>query len=414
MKKVVVIGNGMVGYKFCQKLRASVGNERFSVTVYGEESIPAYDRVHLSEYFTDQSEEKLLMAPASWYTENDITLKTGQLVTEIDRKTKTVKTHTGDSEPYDYLILATGSRPLVPKIEGVDKKGVFVYRTIEDLDQIISYAGNVKRGAVLGGGLLGLEAAKALHDLQLNVQVIEFAPRLMPRQLDEAGAAMLKHKIETLGIEILLGKNTSKIRGNGKLAGLDFSDGSSLHTEMLVISCGIISRDDLAEKSGLMTGKRGGFKVNEHLQTNDPNIYAIGEAASYQDMVYGLVAPGYDMAEVVVHHLSGNTEKQFTGADLSTKLKLIGVDVASFGDALGETEGCVPIGLEDKHSGIYKRINLSSDRKRLLGGILVGEAEDFNLLLQVTQNGMALPPEPADLILGSRGSNSGGDAGHGI
>lgn len=406
MKKVVVIGNGMVGYKFCEKLRTKASASEIELIVYGEEPIPAYDRVHLSDYFINQSEESLLMAPKSWYVENDITLKTSQLITHIDRDHKTIQTHTGVTESYDYLILATGSRPLVPKIEGLDKKGVFVYRTIEDLEQIIAYGKTVKRAAILGGGLLGLEAGKALLDMNLEAQVVEFASRLMPRQLDDDGSDMLKSKIESLGIEILLNKNTSKILGEERLEGLAFTDGSVLNTEMLVISCGIISRDDLAQAASLELGKRGGFKVNEQMQTNDPSIFAIGEAASYHDMVYGLVAPGYDMADTAVDQIVGAREKQFTGADMSTKLKLIGIDVGSFGDALGQTEGCVPIVFEDKNSGIYKRINLSSDRSKLLGGILVGDADQYSMLLQITQNEMAIPPNPAELILGTRGGEA--------
>ncbi len=407
MKKVIVIGNGMVGYKFCEKLRARADGTEIALTVYGEEPIPAYDRVHLSEYFESRSEDKLLMASRSWYEENDIQLITSQLVTGVDRSNKQIVTHTGTTDTYDYLIMATGSRAMVPSIKGVEKKGVFVYRTIEDLEQIIGYAQNVPSGAVLGGGLLGLEAAKALMDLGLQTQVIEFAPRLMPRQLDEAGSGMLQSKIESLGIQILLNKNTREIHGNGQLDSLAFADGTRLQTDMLVISCGIVSRDELAQTCGLETGTRGGFVVNEHLQTNDSNIFAIGEAASYQGMVYGLVAPGYDMAETVVEQLVGGSTRQFKGADMSTKLKLIGVDVGSFGDALGQTEGSVPIVFEDKNAGTYKRINLSPDRKSLVGGILVGNCKDYSMLLQVCQNGMAVPPNPEDLILGARGADGG-------
>ncbi len=409
MIKVIVIGNGMVGYKFCEKLRAKASIIDISLTVYGEEPIPAYDRVHLSEYFENQSEEKLLMAPRSWYEEQDITLKTSQLVTKIDRVNKCIETHTGEIEHYDYLVLATGSSAMVPPITGVDKKGVFVYRTIEDLDQIIAYASNVKRGAVLGGGLLGLEAAKALLDLNLDVQVIEFAPRLMPRQLDDNGSDLLKSKIESLGIEVLLGKNTKEIKGNGKLDRLDFSDETSLETDMLVISCGIVSRDELASTCDLQAGPRGGFVVNEFMQTDDASIYAIGEAACFKGMVYGLVAPGYEMADIVVNQLIGGETKAFGDVDMSTKLKLIGVDVGSFGDALGQTHGSIPITFEDRNSGTYKRINLSPDKKKLLGGILVGDCNDYSMLLQIAQNGMALPPNPEDLILGARGA-SGGNA----
>ena len=399
----------MVSYKFCEKLREKAGADQFQVTVYGEELIPAYDRVHLSEYFTDQSSDKLLIASSNWYQQHDITLKTGQLVTSIDRTSKSITTHKGETDSYDYLILATGSRPLVPAIPGADKKGVFVYRTIEDLDQIIDYGKKVKRGAILGGGLLGLEAGKALMDLGLETQVVEFSPRLMPRQLDEAGSNMLQHKIESLGIEVYLNKNTTNINGNGKLTSLQFSDNTSLETDMLVISCGIISRDELAESAGLEKGKRGGFKVNSQLQTNDPEIFAIGEAASYEDKVYGLVAPGYDMADVVVKNLISETGS-FQGADMSTKLKLIGIDVASFGDALGETPDCIPISFEDKSTGVFKRINLSADKKKLIGGILVGDAEQYGMLLQITQNAMPIPPNPEDLILGARGAGEAGNA----
>lgn len=406
MIRVVVIGNGMVGYKFCEKLRKQANAEQVQLVVYGEEPFPAYDRVHLSQYFTSQSANELLMAPKAWYSENQIELKTGQLITEIDREKKLIKTHKNETEPYDYLVLATGSRPMVPPIKGVDKKGVFVYRTIEDLDQIITYARKVKHGAVLGGGLLGLEAAKALLDLNLQVQVIEFASRLMPRQLDVGGSAMLQTQIEKLGIEVFLHKNTAEICGNGKLTSLQFTDGSSLNTDMLVISCGIISRDELAYQCGLETGKKGGFKVNEQLRTNDPDIFAIGEAASYHDMVYGLVAPGYEMADVVVDQIIGTASKHFPGADMSTKLKLIGVDVGSFGDALGISQDSTPIVFEDRKAGIYKRINLSADGKKLTGGILIGDASAYSMLLQTMQNDLALPPNPEDLILGARGGAS--------
>ena len=410
MKKVVVVGNGMVSYKFCEKLVALASKEEFQITVYGEEMYPAYDRVHLSDYFSNSSIEKLLMASSNWYKENDIDLKTGELVIAINREDKSITTHKGNTSAYDYLILATGSRAFVPPIPGKEKKGVFVYRTIEDLDQIIAYGEKVKRGAILGGGLLGLEAGKALLDMGLQTQVVEFAPKLMPRQLNEAGSNMLKSKIENLGIEVYLNKETTQIRGNGKLDGLDFSDGTHLITDMLVISCGIVSRDELAKEAGLETGERGGFKVNNRLQTNDPDIFAIGEAASYDDFIYGLVAPGYEMADIVAKQLTGDQSGKFLGADMSTKLKLIGIDVASFGDALGISESSIPISFEDKINGIYKQINISEDKKRLLGGILVGDAGEYRMLHQIVQNDMAIPPNPEDLILGKRGSEAGGNA----
>lgn len=412
MTKIVVIGNGMVGYKFCEKLRQADPDKAFKITVFGEEHWPAYDRVHLSDYFTGSTAEDLLLAPSSWYEENDIILRRNELVTEINREEKKVISHTGTEVPYDKLILATGSGAMVPPIKGVEKKGVFVYRTLEDLEAIIDFGKNVKKAAVIGGGLLGLEAAKAVRDMGLETHVVEFAPRLMPRQLDEAGSSLLKSKLEDLGISIHLNKNTQQIKGNGKLSGLDFKDGSELPIEMLVISAGIKPRDELAKTCGLSYAERGGVVVNEYLQTiEDKDIFAIGEVASVQNMIYGLVAPGYEMATQVVNQLTGNKVKPFLGYDMSTKLKLIGIDVASFGDAFGTNEPSTPIVYHNKNSGEYKRINISLDGKRLLGGILVGEASAYGMLLQMTQNNMPLPPNPEDLILGARGGKASTGAG---
>lgn len=407
--KLVVIGNGMVGYKFCEKLSEKYDPRQFDITVFGEEPRPAYDRVHLSAYFTGTTEDELSMAPRSWYEEKNIRLLTGTLITEIDRDKKIITTHKGDTISYDKLVLATGSTPFVPPVEGTDRDGVFVYRTIEDLDSIIKYGKKVSKAAVIGGGLLGLEAAKALMDMNLETHVVEFAPRLMPRQLDEAGSGLLIDTLTEIGLNVHLNKQTTCIAGNGSVEAMEFADGESLDVEMIVVSAGIRPRDELGRQCGLEVGERGGIVVNDHLQTSDPDIYAIGEAALHKGMIYGLVAPGYDMASVVADHLGGG-ESLFTDCDMSTKLKLIGVDVASFGDALGNLTPCKSIVYENKTRGVYKRINISEDGKTLLGGILVGDADDYNMLLQITQNGLALPPDPEDLILGSRGGDSGGNA----
>jgi nitrite reductase (NADH) large subunit len=396
MKRVIVVGNGMVGYKFCEKLRNLSSD--IEIIVYGEEPRPAYDRVHLSSFFSGTTAEDLLMAPASWYPENRIQLHTGELVTQIDRAAKTIRTHTGRTDHYDALVLATGSGAFVPPLEGVERHGVFVYRTIEDLNQITNYAKKVKRGAVMGGGLLGLEAAKALLDLGLETHVVEFAPRLMPRQIDDVGSEILAHKLSQLNIQIHTGKNTKKIEGNGKLEGLLFADGSKLDIEMLVISAGIRPRDELAKLAELNVHPRGGIVVDSQLKTNDENIFAIGEAVVFNNMVYGLVAPGYEMADIVARQLTGDVSKQFHGFDMSTKLKLIGVDVASFGDPFGETAGSIPISFKDKRKGIYKRINISEDGKYLLGGILIGDANQYNMLHQMVANKMLLPESPESLI----------------
>ena len=398
MKRIIVVGNGMVGYKFCEKLRSADKSQTFEVIVYGEEPRPAYDRVHLSSYFSGSTAEDLLMAPASWYQENKIQLHVGELVTEVDRTEKKIKTHTGRVDQYDYLVLATGSSAFVPSIPGVERHGVFVYRTIEDLNQIIEYGKKVTRAAVMGGGLLGLEAAKALIDLNLETHVVEFAPRLMPRQIDDAASEVLAHKLSQLNIKIHTGKNTKAIAGNGKLEGLIFSDDTKLDVEMLVISAGIRPRDELAKVCGLNVHPRGGILVDDYLRTNDENIFAIGEAVVHKNMVYGLVAPGYEMAEVVVRQLNGDNSRSFAGFDMSTKLKLIGVDVASFGDPFSETPGSIPIAFKDKRKGIYKRINISEDGKYLLGGILIGDASSYNMFHQMVLNKMPLPENPESLI----------------
>ncbi|SMO47892.1 nitrite reductase large subunit NirB [Gracilimonas mengyeensis] len=406
-KHIVIVGNGMVGYKFCEKLLKKNDKGDFRITIFGEETRPAYDRVHLSAYFEDSSEEDLQLAPIEWYKENGIELHTGELITELDRDNQTVTSQKGRTVSYDKLILATGSSAFVPPIPGVEKKGVFVYRTIEDLDAITNYAKKASKAAVIGGGLLGLEAAKSAMDLGLETSVIEFAPRLMPRQLDEIGAQALKSALEDFNLEILLNKNTKQIAGNGTPEYLDFADGERLDADMVIISAGIRPRDELAKKADLEVGERGGIVVNDRMETNDPNIFAIGESALHRGMIYGLVAPGYEMADVVVENLTGGDE-EFTEFDMSTKLKLVGVDVASFGDAFGETEeNSKKVIIDNKAKGVYKRINISEDGKRLLGGMLVGDADDYNMLLQIAKNGFSLPPDPIDLIIGERDGETG-------
>jgi nitrite reductase (NADH) large subunit len=350
------------------------------------------------------------MAPAEWYSDNNIELHTGELVTEINRIDKTIRTHTGRSDKYDYLVLATGSSAFVPTIEGVERHGVFVYRTIEDLVQITEYAKKVKRGAVMGGGLLGLEAAKALLDLGLETHVVEFAPRLMPRQIDDAGSDILAGKLSQLGITIHTGKSTKKIEGNGKLEGLLFADDTKLDIEMLVISAGIRPRDELAKATLLNVHPRGGIVVDDYMRTTDESIFAIGEAAVHNNMVYGLVAPGYDMADIVARQVTGDSSKSFTGFDMSTKLKLIGVDVGSFGDPFCDATPHIPIVFKNKHKGTYKRINISEDGKYLLGGILIGDAGQYNILHQMVMNKMPLPENPETLIVGGGGGKANDEA----
>ncbi|MGM8362950.1 nitrite reductase large subunit NirB [Flavobacterium sp. ARAG 55.4] len=411
MIKIIVVGNGMVGFKFCEKFVSKSGQEKYQITVFGEEPRRAYDRVHLSEYFAGKSADDLSMSTAAWYEENNIILNTSELVTDIHKENKTITTHLEKTHSYDYLVLATGSAAFVPPIEGVEKEGVFVYRTIEDLDAIMAYAKKIKQNgateaAVLGGGLLGLEAAKAVRDLGLNPHVVEFAPRLMPRQLDKGASNMLRSKIEELNIKIHLSKSTQFIDGDDYITGMMFEEEELLKVDMLVISAGIKPRDELGRGAGLEVGVRGGVVVNNKMQTSDPNIFAIGEVALYNHMIYGLVAPGYEMADVAAEQILQGEKTMRESIDMSTQLKLIGVEVASFGDPFIEHQEGTPIVYENKLNGIYKRINISKDGTKLLGGILVGDSSDYNTLFQIYSNGMAIPKNPEDLILGARGGES--------
>lgn len=412
--KIVIAGNGMVGYKFCEKLLTHNLSGLFTITIFGEEIRPAYDRVHLSEFFAGKAADDLSLASAEWYRDNHIRMHLGDPVQYIDRVNKKVKSFHGIEVSYDILILATGSSAFVPSIPGVEKKGVFIYRTIEDLELIRAFAPKAKTSAVIGGGLLGLEAAKAMIDLGIkDTHVIEFASRLMPRQIDDAGSGVLKNKLQSLGLKILTNKNTTEILGDDHIHGMKFSDDTKIDTDMLVISAGIKPRDELARQCGLEVGPRGGIVVNEKLQTNDPFIFAIGECALYKGMIFGLVAPGYEMADVVVKNLLRSVsnditeETLFTGYDMSTKLKLIGIDVASFGDPFTTVNTIV---VNDSNKGIYKRINISEDGRTLLGGILVGDATQYNMLLQTCKNKIVLPPNPEEIILGpgGDGKNNGG------
>ena len=407
--RIIVVGNGMVGYKFCERFLEKDSESCYQLVAFCEEPRPAYDRVHLSEYFTDKSAEDLYMNTLSWYADHGIELHVGESVVAIDREKKEVTSSGGKVLSYDKLVMATGSVPFVPPVPGIDKDGVFVYRTIEDLDEIKAYAKQSKTCAVIGGGLLGLEAAKAAQDLGLETHVVEFAPRLMPRQLDETGGLLLKNIINERGIGVHLSKNTKDIAGDVAVSKMVFADGDELPVDMIIVSAGIKPRDELAREAGLEVGERGGIKVDSFLLTSDPDIFAIGECALYEGMIYGLVAPGYQMADAVANLLTGS-EDSFEGADMSTKLKLIGTDVASFGE-IEAKDGAREIVIDDAHARIYKKLVVSEDGKLLLGGILVGDADAYGGLLQIYQNQMALPPEPIQLIVPS---GDGEQAGVGV
>lgn len=395
---LAVVGHGMVGHHFLQQCVQQNLHQRYQIVVFGAERYAAYDRVHLSEYFSGRDAASLSLVEDDFFAANGIELRLSQAVTAIDPQTHLIRDAQGHELHWDKLVLATGSWPFVPPIPGNDLPGCFVYRTLDDLDAIAAHAKTATRGVVIGGGLLGLEAANALRQLGLETHVVEFAPNLMAVQLDNGGAAMLREKISELGVGVHTSKTTNAIEATPEGLALRFADGETLLTDMVVFSAGIRPQDTLARSGNLSVGERGGIMVDNHCRTSDADIFAIGECALWENKIFGLVAPGYQMARTVAAALAG-TELPFTGADMSTKLKLLGVDVASFGDAQGRTAGCQSYQWVDGPAQVYKKIVVSADGKTLLGGVLVGDASDYPTLLQMMLNAITLPAQPASLIL---------------
>jgi nitrite reductase (NADH) large subunit len=400
-KKIVVVGNGMVGHKFIDTLIQREQN-LFDITTFSEEPRLAYDRVRLTSYLDGQSAQELALTDETYYQESDVRYLLNEKVAQLNIKDKQVVTTSGIVEDYDKLILATGSYPFVPPIPGSDQTSCFVYRTLEDLDAIAHASKQSKSGVVIGGGLLGLEAAKALQNLGLETHVVEFAPRLMAVQLDDGGGALLRQKIEALGVSVHTAKATTEIiKGETARYRLNFADGTHLETDMVVFSAGIRPQDELVRDSEIKVGERGGIVVNNYCQTSNSDVYAIGECAQWQGQTFGLVAPGYQMAKIAADHIlqDGLETAEFSGADMSTKLKLLGVDVASIGDALGQTPNCQSYVYLNENEGIYKRLIVSEDGKKLLGAVLVGDTSDYGNLLQLKLNDIDLPEHPDLLIL---------------
>ncbi|GGP61156.1 nitrite reductase large subunit NirB [Saccharothrix coeruleofusca] len=399
-RTLVVIGHGMVGHRLVEALRERDVTGQWHVVVFAEESRPAYDRVALSSYVDSWNPDALALPPH----DERVELRLGDPVREIDRERRVVRTASGVERSYDALVLATGSVPFVPPVPGRDLPGCHVYRTIEDLDGIRATVEAAhdpakrqgrRAGMVLGGGLLGLEAANALRGMGISPHVVELGPRLMPLQVDEGGAGLLRRLVEKLDLTVHTGTSASSIERDGDRLIAKLSNGTELDLDVVVFSAGIRPRDELARAAGLAVGERGGVLVDDACRTSDEHVYAIGECANLGGMVYGLVAPGYSMAEVVADRLLGGAAV-FPGADLSTKLKLLGVDVASFGDAHAKQEGALEVVVNDAVAGTYAKVVVSDDAKTLLGGILVGDASKYPVLRPLV--GRAVPGDPVALI----------------
>ncbi len=398
--KIVVVGNGMVGHHYVQTLADSTIEA--DITVIGGEPRPAYDRVHLSEVFDGKTSAELAMTTREHYEEISVDAHFGDFVAKIDRQAKQVITEGGQVFAYDKLVLATGSYPFIPPIPGYDQEHCLAYRTIDDLGEIKASAKGKKIGVVVGGGLLGLECANALKNLGLEAHVVEFAPGLMGVQLDDGGSVMLRRKIEALGVKVHTSKATQKItQGDQLRLKMEFADDTELETDMIVFSAGIRPYDQLARDADLKVGERGGIEIDYHCRTSDQDIFAIGECAVLGKFIYGLVAPGYRMAEAAVSQLHDNDDQKvsFTGSDMSTKLKLLGVDVGSIGDSKGNAENSRAFVFSDERDEVYKRLNVSADGKKVLGATLVGDCSDYDTLLQYYLNDIDLPDNPEAMIL---------------
>jgi nitrite reductase (NADH) large subunit len=395
---IVVAGNGMVGHKVVETLLARGAADDRSIVVFGEEPRLAYDRVGLSSFFTGTSAEELsLVAPGAY---DGVEVRLGDRIACIDRDAGQVVAASGAVVAYDTLVLATGSYPFVPPVPGHDLPGCFVYRTIDDLELIRDYAAGRRVGAVVGGGLLGLEAANALRHLGLVTHVVEFAPRLMPLQVDEGGGAALQARIAEMGVAVHTSMQTTELvtGDDGAVAAMRFAEGADLEVDMVVFSAGIRPRDELARLCGIEVGERGGVVVDAACRTSDPRIYAVGECALAAGRVWGLVAPGYEMARVAADRILGG-DAVFDGSDLSTKLKLMGVDVASFGDAFCTTPGAEAVTYSDAVNRVYKRLVVGDGGRRVLGGVFVGEASAYQVLVQMARGDMPVPEHVERLIL---------------
>lgn len=416
----MLVGHGMVGHRLLEELVALGVHERWAITVFGEEPVVAYDRVRLSAVFDGAEPEELSLVEPGFAGAHGIDVVVGEEVVAVDRSARTVTTATGRTETYDHLVLATGSSPFVPPVTGAERPGTFVYRTLDDLAAIRAHAEQpwVRTGVVVGGGLLGLEAANALRLLGLETHVVEMAPRLMPAQLDEGAAALLRREVEDLGIRIHTGVRTRALTGDDPgdeaavVCTLEREDDEPIPADMVVFSAGIRPRDQLARDADLDVGERGGVVVDAQMATTDPYVSAIGEVASVEGRCLGLVGPGYDMARVLAARLAGAPHPDgFTTPDLSTKLKLLGVDVASFGDAFAGSEPDEDVDLvtwSDATAGVYKRLARRRSDGRLLGGMLVGDASDYQQLRLMALGEMPTPDDLSSWVAPSTGPRETG------
>ena len=401
--RIVVIGGGMTGHRFAARMQSQDPTGDWTLTVIGEETQHPYDRVHLSDWFGHRRAEMLALDTGVW-ADPRITLVTGDAAESVDRSAHTVTCASGTVHEYDRLVLATGSWAWAPRAEGKDLPGSFSYRTVDDVESLAAWVaergealGREVRGVVVGGGVLGLEAAAALQDLGARSTVVEFADRLMAVQLDDGGGEMLRLLIQDKGIEVRTGVGATAFRpaADGAIGTAELTDGSELPADVVVFSTGIRPRDRIGREAGLAVGERGGIVVGESCQTSDPDIWAIGECASFDGVCAGLIAPGNDMADVVADRFLGGTRTHQRGED-GTKLKGVGVDAAAFGDVNAMTPDALEVSFVDPVHRQYRKLVMSDDATTLLGGVFVGDIALYSQLRPMT--GRALGADPSAVI----------------
>lgn len=396
-KQVVVVGNGMASLRFCEKLLEYDAFHEYQMTVLGDEPVPAYDRVALSSAFEERPEQELILAEARWYAYQKIDLRLGLRVVGINRANRFVTTHTGININYDILVMATGARPHIPAIPGAGLGGVHVYRTLSDIEAIRRDSLSASDAVIIGGGLLGLEAAEVCKEKGLRTTIIERAPHLMACQLDSTGGQMLSSKIEALDIAIRTGEQVSGLEGGDSVEAVTLDNGESIRADLVILATGILPNDELGHEAGLKIGTRGGMAVDETVRSSDPGIYAIGECASYNDITFGLIAPCYAMAEAAAAHLGG-INKTFHAAVPASQLKLLDLHVASIGNPLLKEPHAHSIVAQDADRGVYKKLVTDPEGKYLLGAILIGETSEFSRLQKRIEDRTELPDHPENLL----------------
>ncbi|HEX6068242.1 MAG TPA: FAD-dependent oxidoreductase, partial [Longimicrobiaceae bacterium] len=402
-KRLVVIGNGMAGARFVEELLSRGGGEMFDIVMYGDEPYGNYNRILLSNVLgRSQDPGDIFINPLDWYRENRVTLHAGVRVRGIERRGRRIFREDGGEDRYDVLVLATGSRAFVPPFVGLEaegggyKRGVFVFRTIDDCNSIIEYSSQARKAAVIGGGLLGLEAARGLLELQVpEVHVVHLMPHLMEMQMDGPGSDILRRRVQDLGLHVHLQKATREVLGNGKVTGLRFDDGTMLDCDMVVVSAGIRPNVELARNAGLSVGR--GIIVGDDLRSpDDPHIYGVGECIEHRGSTYGLVAPLWDQARVLADRLTcARPEAEYTGSRLATKLKVAGVDLSVMGEHSAR-EGDEEIHYVEHARGIYKKLLVREGR--LAGAILLGDTSRGAHLLQLFDRAQEVPDSRAELL----------------